>query len=86
MSAEAIAQNPSLFLAIAEISGVFVGFGALISLTRRGEIAPTNAGPHPGGVTIGLVVIVAAFLPVVLGGYGVDGHALWFWCSLAFRT
>jgi hypothetical protein len=84
MSAEAIAQNPSLFLAIAEISGVFVGFGALISLTRRGEIAPTTLGRIQAVVTIGLVVIVAAFLPVVLGGYGVNGHALWFWCSLVF--
>lgn len=84
MTAEAIAQDASLFLAIAEISGVFVGFGALISLTRRGEVAADTFGRIQAVVTIGLVVIVAAVLPVALGRYGVSGHALWFWCSLVF--
>lgn len=76
--------DASLFLAIAEISGVFVGFGALISLTRRGEIDPTSLARIRAVVTIGLVVIVAALLPVALGRYGVDDRVLWLSCSVVF--
>jgi len=47
-----------LFLAIAEIAGVFVGFGALISFTRRAEIEAEQLGQIRAVVTIGLVVIV----------------------------
>ena len=77
-------QDVDLFLAIAEISGVFVGFGALISFTRRNEIQAVQLGQIRAVVTIGLVVIVAALLPVGLSRYGVTGHGLWFTSSLIF--
>ena len=77
-------QDVDLFLAIAEISGVFVGFGALISFTRRSEIQAVQLGQIRAVVTIGLVVIVAALLPVGLSRYGVTGHGLWFTSSLIF--
>ena len=79
-----MAQDIGLFLAIAEIAGVFVGFGALISFTRRSEIEPTQLGQIRAVVTSGLVVIVAALLPVGLSLYGVEGHSLWFLSSLIF--
>jgi hypothetical protein len=71
-------------LAIAEIAGVFVGFGALISFTGRTEIKVTQLGQIRAVVTIGLVVIVAALLPVGLSRYGIREHSLWFICSLIF--
>jgi hypothetical protein len=79
-----VAQDIDLFVAIAEISGVFVGFGALISVTRRSEIAAPVLGQIRAVVTIGLVVIVAALVPVALARYGVTGHALWAPSSLVF--
>lgn len=79
-----MAQDVSLFLAIAEIAGVFVGFAALISFTRRTEIEAAQLGQIRAVVTIGLVVIVAALLPVGLSRYGVSGHSLWLICSLIF--
>lgn len=79
-----MAQDVGLFLAIAEIAGVFVGFGALISFTRRTEIEVTQLGQLRAVVTIGLVVIVAALLPVGLSRFGVEGHSLWFICGLIF--
>jgi len=63
---------------------VFVGFGALISFTRRNEIEPIQLGQIRAVVTSGLVVIVAALLPVGLSRYGVGGHSLWFLSSLIF--
>lgn len=79
-----MAQDVDLFVAIAEIAGVFVGFGALISVTRRTEIEASQLGLIRAVVTIGLVVIVAALIPVALVRYGVTGHNLWSLSSLGF--
>jgi hypothetical protein len=73
-----------LFVAIAEIAGVFVGFGALISVTRRAEIAPEQLGAVRAVVTAGLTVVVAALVPVVLSAYGMSDRSLWFLSSLLF--
>ena len=73
-----------LFIAIAEIAGVFVGFGALISVTRRGEIEPAQLARIRGLVTMGLGIIVAALIPISLNLYGVSDHTLWFTSSLIF--
>lgn len=77
-------QDVDLFLTLAQIAGVFVGFGALISFTRRTETEAAQLGQLRAVVTIGLVVVVAALLPVGLSRYGVSGHSLWFTCSLVF--
>jgi hypothetical protein len=73
-----------LLIAVAEIAGVFVGFGALISLTRRNEIEAAQLGLIRAVVTIGLEVVVAALVPVVLARYQVAGHNLWLVSSLVF--
>ena len=66
-----------LFVTIAEIAGVFVGFAALISVTRRSEFGASQLGQIRAVVTIGLVVVVAALVPVALGAYDVVGRAVW---------
>lgn len=71
-------------IGMAEIAGVFVGFGALISATRRSEIEVAQLAQIRAVVTTGLVVIVAALIPVGLDRYGVRGHTLWFVSSLVF--
>lgn len=76
--------DAGLFVAIAEIGGVFVGFGALISVTRKSEVESNQLSQIRAVVTIGLVVIVAALVPVALSEYGLSGHALWFLASLIF--
>lgn len=73
-----------LFVAIAEIAGVFVGFGALISVTHRDEVDAAHLGQIRALVTIGLVVIVAALVPVALSRYGMSDRAMWFFSSLIF--
>jgi len=73
-----------LLLTIAQIAGIFVGFGALISITGKSEINISQLGQIRAVVTIGLVVIVAALIPVGLGHYGFTGHTLWFSCSIVF--
>lgn len=69
---------------MAEIAGVFVGFGALISVTRRSEIEAAQLGQIRAVVTIGLVVMVAALVPVGLDRYHLTGRVLWFVSGLVF--
>jgi hypothetical protein len=73
-----------LFLTIAEISGVFVGFAALISVTRRNDIDPPQVAQIQAVVTIGLIVVVASLVPVGLDAYGVGDHGLWVAASLIY--
>ena len=79
-----MAQDLDMFVGLAEIAGVFVGFAALISLTRRSEIQPPQLAQIRGVVSIGLLVIVASLFPVGLHRYGVTGHSLWLVSSLVF--
>ncbi|MEJ2353018.1 MAG: hypothetical protein P8Y03_24790 [Anaerolineales bacterium] len=73
-----------LFIAMAEIAGVFVGFGALISVTQHSEIEAGQLGQIRAVVTIGLVVMVAALIPIGLDRYHLSSHNLWFVSSLVF--
>lgn len=77
-------QDFSMLITIAQISGVFVGFGALISVTGKSGIDISQLGQIRAVVTIGLTVIVASLIPVGLGYYGLTGHTLWALCSLIF--
>jgi hypothetical protein len=76
-------QGTELFLSLAEIAGVFVGFGALIAV-RSGSSAETEAIQGIRWVlSSGVWVVVAALAPIILGQYGIGSHELWLWCSLA---
>lgn len=73
-----------LHATIAEIAGVFVGFGALISITRRSDAAAEQVGAVRAVVTAGLTVVVAALVPVALAGYGLAAGTLWWLSGLVF--
>ena len=76
-------QNIELFTHLAEIAGVFVGFGALISIrsetTRDEEVMMIRMI-----VLSGIVVVIAALTPVTISGFGVTGHGLWVASSVTF--
>jgi hypothetical protein len=75
-------QGFDFFLSIGEIAGVFVGFGALISLLRDRQ-EEGRVALH-GVIANGLVALVAALIPVALNEYGLTGRSLWAWSSGAF--
>jgi hypothetical protein len=75
-----------LFIAIAEIAGIFIGFGALISITRKDEIDPAQLQRIRGVVSVGLAVIVVSLVPIGLNTYGIIDHQLWFISSFAYLT
>jgi hypothetical protein len=56
-------QDTELFLSLAEIAGVFVGFGALIAVRSAG---PTEAGDVTGirwVMSTAIFVVIAALTP-----------------------
>jgi hypothetical protein len=70
-------QDTELFLSLAEIAGVFVGFGALIAVRSGGPTEAQEISYMRAVVVMGMVTIVAALAPVVLDRYGVAGHQAW---------
>ncbi len=75
-------QDVERFLSLAEIAGVFVGFGALIAVRSGG---PTQAGEVTGirwVMSNAIWVVIAALTPIIISGYGLTGHQLWLVGSL----
>src|SRR5512135_314628 len=75
-------SDTELFLSLAEIAGVFIGFGALIAVRSAG--APSTFDIVGVGMVVFLATIVAAMslAPVAIGRFGVGGHGLWLVCSV----
>ncbi len=69
-------QNTELLMHLAEIAGVFVGFGALISI-RSEAIRDEEVMMIRAIVLYGIMVVITAIFPVVISGFGVAGDGLW---------
>jgi hypothetical protein len=75
-------QDVELFVHMAEIAGVFVGFGALIAV-RSGATVDVNEISSLRWVLSGAVwAVFAALVPIFVSRFGVVGRDLWFACSL----
>jgi hypothetical protein len=75
-------QDVELFVALAEIAGIFVGFGALIALRSGATAEPAEVAFVGMVVWMGVQVVAGALAPVAISRFGVSGHALWLACSL----
>ena len=73
--------DSSLFLDLAAIAGIFVGFGSLIIFSRGDQAGEADLHMLRGVATAGLLALVAGLLPVALAGFGLEGRALWMSCS-----
>ncbi len=70
-------QDADLFMELAAIAGVFVGFGALIAVRSGGASDTFEVAYMRGVVSAGLLTIVAALAPVALGRYTLTDHEVW---------
>jgi hypothetical protein len=75
-------QEVDLLVTLAEIAGVFVGFGALISVRSGGASDARETAYIRSVLVIGLWVLIAGLAPATLGAYDISGHDLWLVCSL----
>lgn len=69
-------QDADLFVGLAGIAGVFVGFGALISVRTSGA-SPDEIGLMRGVVSFGLLTVFAALAPVTISRYAPTEHQVW---------
>jgi hypothetical protein len=73
-----------LFVHLAEIAGVFVGFGALIAV-RSEEASDFHTIEYLRGIVAGgLLVVVTALTPLALSRFGMEDRGLWLPCSVFF--
>jgi hypothetical protein len=75
-------QNADLLVQLAGIAGVFIGFGALISVRSGGPGGAHEVAYIRSLVAAAVWVVVVALAPVILSRYDIAGHALWLVCSL----
>ena len=67
-------QDTDLFMELAGIAGVFVGFGALIAVRSGGPTDAQEVTPMRIVVWLGIMAVIAALAPVTLGRYGLTDH------------
>jgi len=79
-----VENSVDLFVGLAGIAGVFVGFAALISFSQADDVEEHVRVQIRGVVSIGLMVIIAALIPVGLSRYGLTDRTGWFISSLIF--
>jgi hypothetical protein len=70
-------QDVDLFLELAAIAGVFVGFGALIAVRGGGVSDTFEVAYMRGVVSMGLLTVVGALAPVTFGRYDLSEHEVW---------
>jgi hypothetical protein len=75
-------QDTELFLSLAEIAGVFVGFGALIAVRSTAAMRASEVNGIRWVVTTAIWVVIVALAPIIVSSYGLSGHQLWLVCSL----
>ena len=75
-------QDTELFLSLAEIAGVFVGFGALIAVRGGSASGAVEVTGIRWVVSIAIWVVVIALAPVIISRYDLAGHELWLVCGL----
>ena len=69
--------DTELFTHLAEIAGVFVGFGALIAMRRDRPTDWQELMPLRNVVAMGFLTVVAALAPVIVAGFDMPGHRVW---------
>jgi hypothetical protein len=75
-------QEAEVLVALAEIAGVFVGFGALIAVRSGGASDAREVAGIRAVLSFGVWVIAAALVPVTLGAYDIGEREVWFVSSL----
>lgn len=67
--------DAELLVPLAEIAGMFVGFGALIAVRSSGPTQPLELAPMRSMVSLGMLTIAAALAPRTLGGFSRRGSS-----------
>ena len=75
-------QEAEVLVVLAEIAGVFVGFGALIAVRSGGAGDPLEVAYLRSVLAIGVWVVMIALAPVTIGAYDFGEREVWLVSSL----
>ncbi len=70
-------QNADLLFTIAQLGGIFVGFGALIGLSRDRGVGLHDLTMIRAVVMMGLFTLIGALIPVGIDAYDVEANLVW---------
>jgi hypothetical protein len=70
-------QDADLFMELAGIAGVSVGFGALIAVRPSGPTAPLEVAPMRMVVSMGMLAVAGGLVPGTLGRFELTEHGVW---------
>jgi hypothetical protein len=73
-------EETDLLLSVAEIAGVFVGFGALIAVRAGGATGAMEVSYMRAVVWMGLMTVIAGLTPVTLDRFDLSDRQVW-WLS-----
>ena len=69
--------DTELLIPLAEIAGVFVGFGALIAVRSSGPTEATEVAPMRMVVSMGMLAVAGGLVPGTLGHFDLTEHGVW---------
>ncbi len=69
-------QHTDLFMELAGIAGIFVGFGALIAVRSGGPSEPQEVAPMRGIVGSGVLAVMGSLAPVTLSFFDLAEHEI----------
>jgi hypothetical protein len=72
-----VTESFDLLSSLAEIAGIFIGFGALIVLSGEKDEDPVEMGMVRQVVVSGLVTLVGALIPIGIAQFGIESGLLW---------
>lgn len=72
-------------IGFAQLALVLTGFVSVFALLLTTEKEKSRVNTHHAVAMLlgSLITVVASLVPIVLFHYGLEGHALWWWSSLA---
>ncbi len=70
-------QDADLFMELAGIAGLFIGFAALIAVRSGGATELAEIAYMRTTVTMATLAVIAALLPVTLARFNPGEHAVW---------
>jgi hypothetical protein len=69
--------DTELLIPLAEIAGVFVGFGALIAVRSGGPTEPMEVAPMRMVVSMGMLAVAGGLAPGTLDRFDLTEHGVW---------
>jgi hypothetical protein len=72
-----VMADTELLIPLAEIAGVFVGFGALIAVRSGGPSEPLEVAPMRVMVSMGMLAVAGGLVPGALGRFDLTEHGVW---------